>query len=41
MDAVAKMNYGKTTGLNDVRVEMVKKGGNAVIDWLVRLCHVC
>ena len=41
MDALAKMKCGKATGLDGVSTEMLKKGGKAVIEWMVRLCNVC
>ena len=36
-----KMKSGKTPGLDGCAVECLKKGGEAVIEWLVRLLNVC
>ena len=41
MDALKKMKGGKTAGMNDIVVEIMKNGGISVIDWLVRTINRC
>ena len=36
-----KMKSGKTPGLDGCAVEFLKKGGDSVVEWLVRLFNVC
>ena len=39
-EAVNEMNSGKAPGLDGFPVECLKKGGLAVLEWLVRLLNV-
>ena len=39
--ALNEMKEGKAPGLDVVRVEMLKKGGVTVLEWLVRVFNVC
>ena len=39
-EAVNEMKYGKAPGLDEYPVECLKKGGMAVLEWLVRLLNV-
>ena len=36
-----EMKSGKAPGLNGFPVECLKKGGMAVLEWLVRLSNLC
>lgn len=38
--ALGETKLGKTTGMDDVRVEMLKKRSVTVLEWLVRLLNV-
>lgn len=40
MDVVAKMNCRKAVGFDHRSVGIIKKGGKAMIAWLVRVCNV-
>ena len=40
LEAVNEMKSGKAPGLDGFPVECVKKGGMAVLEWLVRLLNV-
>ena len=37
---VGKLKNGKAVGKVEVTVEMVKGGGNKVVDWIWRLCNM-
>lgn len=37
---MTKMKSGRATGFEDVSVEMIKKDGKAMIEWLVKLCNI-
>ena len=39
-EAVNEMKYGKAPGLDGFRVECLKKGGMAVLEWQVRLFNL-
>lgn len=39
--ALKKLKNGKAVGVDDIAAEMLKGGGNAVIEWLLRLFNVC
>lgn len=39
--AVSEMKSGKAAGLDECRVECLKCGGEAMIEWLVRLLNLC
>ena len=39
MEAVNEMKSGKAPGLDGFLVECLKKGGMAVLEWLVRLLN--
>ncbi|XP_071512677.1 uncharacterized protein [Panulirus ornatus] len=39
--ALRKMKAGKAAGLDSIAVEFIKKGGDCIVDWLVRLFNVC
>ena len=39
--ALNKMKGGKAPGMDGVRVEMIKEGGVAVLQWLVRVFDIC
>ena len=39
--ALRKMKCGKAAGLDGIAVEFIKKGGDCVVDWLVRIFNVC
>lgn len=39
--ALKKTKGGKSPGLDSIQVEMLKKGGNCVVEWLRRLFNVC
>ena len=39
-EAVNEMTSGKTPGLDGFKVEYLKKGGMAVLEWLVRLLNL-
>ena len=39
-EAVNNVKSGETSGLNGLSVECLKKGGMAVIEWLVRQLNV-
>ena len=39
-EAVNEMKFNKAPGLNEFRVECLKKGGIAVSEWLVRLLNL-
>lgn len=41
LEAVNKTKSGKAPGLDGCAAELLKKGGDSVIDWLVRLLNVC
>ena len=38
--AVTEMKSGKAPGLDGFKVECIKKGGKAVLEWLVRLLNL-
>ena len=38
-EAVNEIKSGKATGLNRFPVECLKKGGTAVLEWIVRLLN--
>ena len=40
MEAVNGMKSGKASGLDGFPVECLKKGGMAVLEWLVRLLNL-
>ena len=37
---VGKLNYGKDSGKDRINEEMVKGGGDRVVDWTWRLCSM-
>ena len=37
---VGKLKNGKDAGKDEVRGEMIKGGGNRVVDWIWRLCNM-
>ena len=37
---VGKLKNGKVTGKNEITGEMIKGGGNRVVDWICRLCNM-
>ena len=39
--ALKKMKSGKASGVDGVGVEMLKEGGESMIEWLVRIYNVC
>ena len=39
--ALNETKGSKTPGMDGVRVEMVKEGGVAVLEWLVRVFNIC
>ena len=39
--AARKLKRGKSAGLDEVCVEMIKEGGRSMLLWLVRLFSVC
>ena len=39
--ALNEMKGGKAPGMNGVRVEMLKKEGVTVLEWLVRVFNIC
>ena len=36
----AKLKNGKTTGKDEITGEMIKGGGDRVVDWIWRLCNM-
>jgi hypothetical protein len=40
-EAVNKLNNGKTSGEDGMANEMLKRGGPAVVEWLVRRFNLC
>ena len=40
MEAVKEMKSGKASGLDEIPVECLKKGGVAILEWLVRLLNL-
>ena len=40
-EAVNEMKSGKAPGLDGFPVQWLKKGGMAVLEWLVRLLNLC
>ena len=36
---VAKLKNGKAAGKNEITGEMIKGGGDRVMDWIWRLCN--
>ena len=41
MGALKKMKGGKAAGMDGIVVEMLKKGGISIIDWLLRIFNKC
>src|SRR5678816_682394 len=41
VNALKKSKGGKSSGLDAIQVEMLKKGGDIVVEWLMRLFNVC
>ena len=39
--AVKKLKKGKSPGIDGITSEMLKYGGESVIEWLTRVCVVC
>ena len=39
--AVKKIKNGKAPGVDGITSEMLKYGGESVIEWLTRVCNVC
>ena len=39
--AIGRMKSGKSAGLDGVCVEMLKKGGEVIVEWMVRLFRIC
>ena len=39
--AVKKLKKGKSPGVHGITSEMLKCGGEAVLEWLTRVCRVC
>merc|ERR1711872_739065 len=39
--AVKKLKKGKSPGVDGITSEMLKYGGECVIEWLTRVCKVC
>merc|ERR1712002_566357 len=39
--AVKKLKKGKSSGVDVITSEMLKCGGEAVLEWLTRVCRVC
>ena len=37
---VGNLKNGKASGKNEVTGEMLKGGGNKVVDWILRLCNM-
>ena len=37
---VGKLNNGKATGKDEITGEMIKCGGDRVVDWIWRLCNM-
>ena len=37
---VKKLKNGKTSGKDEITGEMIKYGGNRVVDWISRLCNM-
>ena len=37
---VRKIKNGKAAGKDEVTGEMIKSGGDAVVDWIWRLCNI-
>lgn len=40
-NALKNSKGGKSSGLDAIQVEMLKKGGNSVVEWLKRLFNIC
>ena len=40
-EAVAMLKLGKAEGMDGISGEMIKMGGRAVIEWLIRVFNVC
>lgn len=41
LKALHKMKSGKAAGVDEIANELLKKVGNCIIDWLVRIFSVC
>ena len=37
---VGKLNNGKAAGKDEITGEIIKGGGNRVVDWIWRLCNM-
>ena len=37
---MGKLKNGKGAGKDEVKGEMIKGGGNRVVDWIWRLCNI-
>ena len=37
---VGKLKNGKSTGKDEITGEMIKSGGDRVVDWIWRLCNM-
>ncbi len=36
--AIARLNYGKAAGMDGITAEMLKYGGEAVVEWMLLIC---
>ena len=41
MKGSEKIKNGKAPGVDGITSEMIKYGGESVIEWLTRVCNVC